>query len=327
VERARWAAQVTLTGPTEGLTYGYDGFLLTSESYCGAVPGSLSWSYDNDFRPATQTVNGSTVSFGYDADGLLTQAGALTVTPEPASGRLSATTLGAVTTSQSYTAYGEPWVTTASAGGSALYSYTLERSPLSSRIDGKTETIGGVTTHFTYGYDAAGRLQTVTRDGALLVTWGYDDNGNRTSRTTAGGTVLGVPDDQDRLKSFGGTSYTWRPAGALESRTDASGTSWFDYDALGSLRTVLLPSGARIDYVIDGQNRRIGKKVNGALTEGFLYEGKLRPVAWLDGAGQVKARFVYGTRVNVPEYIVTTTGTYRILTDHLGSPRFAAHEK
>jgi len=84
---------------------------------------------------------------------------------------------------------------------------------------------------------------------------------------------------------------------------------------------VLLPSGARIDYVIDGMNRRIGKKVNGALVEGFLYEGKLRPVAWLDGAGQVKARFVYGTKVNVPEYMVTTTGTYRILTDHLGSPR------
>jgi RHS repeat-associated protein len=133
--------------------------------------------------------------------------------------------------------------------------------------------------------------------------------------------VLGVPDDQDRLTSYGGTSYTWRPAGALESRTDASGTSWFDYDALGSLRAVLLPSGARIDYVVDGQGRRIGKKVNGILTEGFLYEGKLRPVAWLDGAGQVKARFVYGTRINVPEYMVTTGGTYRILTDHLGSPR------
>jgi RHS repeat-associated protein len=30
---------------------------------------------------------------------------------------------------------------------------------------------------------------------------------------------------------------------------------------------------------------------------------------------------VYGTRVNVPEYMVTAAGTYRLLTDHLGSVR------
>ena len=61
------------------------------------------------------------------------------------------------------------------------------------------------------------------------------------------------------------------------------------------------------------------KKVNGALVEGFLYEGQLRPVAWLDASGAVKATFVYGTRVNVPEYMVTASGTFRFVTDHLGS--------
>ncbi len=37
--------------------------------------------------------------------------------------------------------------------------------------------------------------------------------------------------------------------------------------------------------------------------------------------GQVYARFVNGTRVNVPEYMVTASGTFRIVTDYLGSPR------
>ncbi len=55
--------------------------------------------------------------------------------------------------------------------------------------------------------------------------------------------------------------------------------------------------------------------------EGFLYDGQLRPVAWLDGSGAVKATFVYGTRVNVPEYVVVGSSTYRIVTDYLGSPR------
>jgi RHS repeat-associated protein len=61
--------------------------------------------------------------------------------------------------------------------------------------------------------------------------------------------------------------------------------------------------------------------VNGTLVEGFLYDGRLRPVAWLDGTGAVKATFVYGLYVNVPEYMTTSAGTFRVIHDHLGSPR------
>jgi RHS repeat-associated protein len=86
-----------------------------------------------------------------------------------------------------------------------------------------------------------------------------------------------------------------------------------------------LPDGRVIEYVPDGLNRRVGKKVNGALTEGFLYDGQLRPVAWLNGAGQVYATFVYGLHTNVPEYMTTSAGTFRILTDHLGSPRLVVN--
>ncbi len=76
-----------------------------------------------------------------------------------------------------------------------------------------------------------------------------------------------------------------------------------------------------IDYVIDGQNRRIGKKVDSVLTQGFLYQDKLNPIAELDGTGVVIARFVYGTKANVPDYMVKGGSTYRIISDHLGSPR------
>jgi len=76
-----------------------------------------------------------------------------------------------------------------------------------------------------------------------------------------------------------------------------------------------------IEYVIDGQNRRIGKKVNGTLVQGFLYQDQLKPVAELDSSGQVVSRFVYATGVNVPDYMIRGGVTYRIVTDHLGSPR------
>ncbi|MBK7923488.1 MAG: hypothetical protein IPJ95_07615 [Gemmatimonadetes bacterium] len=54
---------------------------------------------------------------------------------------------------------------------------------------------------------------------------------------------------------------------------------------------------------MDGQGRRIGKKGNGVLVQGWLWQGQLAPVAELDGSGQVVSRFVYGTRVNVPDYL------------------------
>ena len=39
------------------------------------------------------------------------------------------------------------------------------------------------------------------------------------------------------------------------------------------------------------------------------------------GANQVVTRFVYGTRANVPDYMVKGGVVYRLVTDHLGSVR------
>jgi len=226
-----------------------------------------------------------------------------------------------VTTTQGYQPdYGEPNGYTASVNGTAVYGYTLYRD-LSGRIFQKVETTQGTTDTWEYGYDDAGRLWTVTRNGALQSVYGYDPNGNRLQKSVAGGAESGSYDDQDRMTSYGSAVYTYRPNGELESRSEGGQTTLYDYDAMGNLRGVGLPGGAQVEYLTDARNRRIGKKVNGAPVEGFLYEGQLRPAAWLDGAGNVKARFVYGLRVNVPEYVVTTTGTYRVVTDHLGSPR------
>jgi RHS repeat-associated protein len=74
-------------------------------------------------------------------------------------------------------------------------------------------------------------------------------------------------------------------------------------------------------YAVDAANRRIGKRVNGALVQGFVYQDQLRIVAELDGAGAIVSRFVYGLKANVPEYMIRGGQTYRIVTDHLGSPR------
>ncbi len=76
-----------------------------------------------------------------------------------------------------------------------------------------------------------------------------------------------------------------------------------------------------IDYIIDGQNRRIAKKVNGFVTNRWLYQDQLNPIAELDSSGNVLARYVYGAKINVPDYVIKGDTTLAVITDHLGSVR------
>ncbi len=302
--------------------------LLTSQTWSGAVNGSVSWTFDPDGRLATRSVNGGdTVSYTYDNDGLLESVGTLSMTLDGDSGYVTATTQGVVTTSASPTAFGE--LDTFSATGTDLVYSADHDYDAAGQLWRKTEQHGALAEQvFEYGYDAQGRLETVTIDGALARTYSYDDNGNRLSLTEGAEVTAGVYDDQDRLMSYGDLSFTYNRTGQLETRTDnATGdqTSYV-YDELGNLVSVTLPDNTLIEYDIDAQNRRVGKTVtpDGGTAQrqwGLLYGDQLNPVAELDGAGSLVSIFVYGQRPHVPDYMVRGGVTYRIVSDHLGSVR------
>ncbi len=76
-----------------------------------------------------------------------------------------------------------------------------------------------------------------------------------------------------------------------------------------------------IEYLVDGQNRRVGKKRNGTLVKQWLYADQLRPVAELDGSGALVSRFVWASKKNAPDLVISGGVTYRVFTDQLGSPR------
>ena len=278
---------------------------------------------DDQFRVLQAQVPGLTaVDFGYDADGLLTAAGSLTLARDPSNGLLTGTSLSSSGTTQSYNSFGEVSHFTANQGASAVLDIVYQRDDLG-RIIQKTETIGGLTDTYAYGYDGAGRLTLVGRNGVTTASYAYDANGNRLSRTTPGGTETGTYDAQDRLLTYGTKTYTYTANGELLTKTDTttSQTTQYTYDALGNLNRAVLPDGRQIDYLVDGRNRRVAKKVNGAFTQKFLYGDQLRIAVELSASNAVVSRFVYATRVNVPDYVVKGSSTYRIVTDHLGSPR------
>ena len=141
------------------------------------------------------------------------------------------------------------------------------------------------------------------------------------SRTDGGGTMTATYDAQDRLEQFGTTTYVNNAAGERQSKTAAGQTTSYQYDTPGNLTGVTLPDATQIEYVLDGRGRRVGKKLNGTLVQGFLYQDGLRPIAELDGSNNVVSRFVYAHGINVPAYMIKAGATYRIITDHLGSPR------
>ncbi len=315
---------VHVTTPDGGYDLEYDGKLVTGMAWTGAVSGQVGLAYDNFFQLSSCTVNGSDpIAFTYDNDGLLTGAGDLTLL-HGVSGLVAQTNLGGVTDTWGYNTFGDLTAYSYAYGGSQQLAIALTRDALG-RVAAKEETLGGVTTTLGYGYADSGRLETVTRNGVQTDAYTYDGNGNRLSHTAAGTTIAATYDDQDRLLSFGSPTFTYRDDGSLASKTEGAATTTYLYDELGQLTAATLPDGTAVTYLIDGRNRRIGKRVDGTLVQGLLYSNRLNPAAELDGSGTVVSRFVYGTRGNVPDYMVRGGQTYRIIADPVGSPRFVVN--
>jgi RHS repeat-associated protein len=302
----------------ESLNYGYNGPLPTSLALAGKVTGTVSRTYDDNFSVVSESINsGSLVDFTYDKDGLVTNAGPLVITRDAKDGLITETVLGNTTESRTYDELGELTGKTAKYKTITLYSVTYARDA-DGRITTKTETVGTQKNAFTYTYDKAGRLTEVLKNGVHYSSYTYDSNSNRLTAAVSAGNLSGTYDTQDRLLTYGGSSFTYTANGELESQAAGARKTTYTYDALGNLIATTLPNGTKISYIVDPQSHRVGKEVNGAFQSGFLYNGS-RIVAQLNGSNQIVSRFVYGTATS-PDYMVRGGVTYRIFADQLGSP-------
>ena len=312
------------------LAFAYDGSLLTEASWDGAISGGLFLDYDDDLRIVSDTVAGSSVDYVYgDDDGLLTEAGALSLTLDGDTALLTGMAIGGLAETITYNQFAEPVSYIVDDGGSTVYQLELAYDALG-RVAYKTETTSSATAGYEYRYDTAGRLAKIrkgTDDCSVIACdvvakYNYDANGNRVAATEGAVSLAATYDAQDRLLTRGLTSYAYTDAGELAAKSVGADTTTYSYDVLGNLRHVQLPAGTTIDYVIDGLNRRVGKKIGGTLARGWLYGGAPGPIAELDSDGStLVARFVYGTRGHVPDYMVKGGSTYRFVTDQLGSVR------
>lgn len=240
---------------------------------------------------------------------------------DPDNGDVTTTTLGEITTVEQTDGHGQLASAYAAYSSTPLYAEEiLERDALG-RIVLRRETVQGTATEYGYAYDNADRLWQVSIGGAIEREYGYDANGNRTALVMSSGTETCSYDAQDRIASCDDTLYEHNLVGQRTRKTVQNTVTRYDYDVLGNLRQVELPDGRVVEYEIDGQNRRIGKKVNGVRQWGLLYQTELAPIAQVDASNRAVSVFIYATWKHVPDYMIKDGRTYRFVLDHLGSVR------
>jgi hypothetical protein len=159
----------------------------------------------------------------FDYDGLLTSAGALTISRDAQNGMMTGSMIGSVSDNVTYNGFGELQRYQARFSGSTVCSFDYGIRDMLGRIVTKTETVNGETHTYSYVYDLnTDELTDVYKDGVLVSHYDYDANGNRVRYTGTDGTFNGTYDDQDRLLSYGGNTYQYTANGELKSKTDAA---------------------------------------------------------------------------------------------------------
>ncbi len=195
-------------------------------------------------------------------------------------------------------------------GAQNTYSFSVGRIPAGC-ITGKTETMAGERTNYTYIYDSMGRLLR------------YDGSGRRNYEMNAlrgiAGTTLSY-DNEDHLLSFGTTTYQYNLDGFLTSRTQGTAVSTYNYSSRGELLSVNLPDGRLIEFIHDPLGMRIAKRINGVIIEKYLWKQNTGLAAVYDGNDNLLMRFKYGDGTG-PIATAKAGSNYHLAYDQIGSLR------
>jgi RHS repeat-associated protein len=181
-------------------------------------------------------------------------------------------------------------------------------------------TVSSVDGTSNYSYDVTNQLIGTDHTNQTDEAYQYDANGNRTS----GGTVTGV---NNQLLNDGTYSYQYDGEGNRTKRTEISTGKVIEYiwDYRNRLTAVLFKDALgnvtkTIDYIYDGNNQRIGKRIDGAVTERYVIDRNQIALVF-DGAGVQTHRYLYGTAVDQVLADETAISTNWLLGDNLGTIR------
>lgn len=263
--------------PAATLAADYDGGVISGLTWGGPFSARATFERDGAGRltAISETVAGETkvLAIPRDADGLATGIGPFAFDRDGPRGQVTRAVAGPLRASFGYDRLGRPVSRSYAAGpAGVVYRETL-RYDAASRVAARTELLPGhpgapaSLARESLSYDAASRLAEVRRGGRALERYGWDTDGNRTSRRLGDAPAQTTTyDTGDRIADHGGVPYRVDPDGFVTRR----GGDSFAYTADGELYRAVV-GGREIDYRYDGLGRRISRTGTDGTTR-YLYD-------------------------------------------------------
>ena len=304
-------------------SFTYDGGLLLSEVWRGAVEAQISYSYDANFQPISFKLQSGSeavqIPIGRDADGLITKYGPFEFKRSGPNGAISSISDGVMELTYEYDALGRLAAKACSVARQQVYRLQVEYDALG-RVSRRVETVGGGSLTYQYAYDADGQLIRVLQDGSPIEQYEYDANGNRTlHQLSTAAPERAEYDSDDRVLKQGGTAYAFDRSGLMVKR----GGDTFVYSAAEELLRAEV-GGRGIQYIYDGYGRRVAR-VEGGAAHQFIYANQ-------DNQFEITAcRYPNGT-LDIFFYddvgrlfaVQRAGAMYYVATDQVGTPRVVA---
>jgi RHS repeat-associated protein len=278
---------------------------------------TVDYSYDANGNRTAMTLNGSGyATYAYDIVNRLTSLADsanlnFVYSYDAANSLTSRTAPNGVTSSYSYDGLDRLTALTHAAGPNTLIAsqYTYNEA---NNIVSWTNASG----IHGYTYDAVDRLTNATNAGSPTETYSYDAVGNRTASHLSS-TYSYQP--FNKLTSTSTASYGYDNNGNLTSKSDSLGAWSLSYDYENRLKQAMLPSGLIVNYKYDGLGRRIQRTTSAGANERYVYDGH---DALIDLNSDWSVANTYLNDLGIDNYLrqtSLTTGVSYFLTDHLGS--------
>ncbi len=297
-------------------TYAYDNAgHITSRTFPDGA--TTTYTYDADGRQKTQTADGVTITYGYD------KAGNMTTTALPSG--------NGYTDTRTYDTVGRLASVTTAKGDSNLASWTLKHDAAGQPTQLDTVRTDQAQPPQYYGYDDAGRLTswctsaagtTDCPEGSAVVTYGYDEVGNRATMAKNGKTTTYAYDAADELtQATTGLIrqvYTYDADGNYTG--NGSTASTITYDA-NNQPIAAVQAGKNYSFVNDDQGNRVSTSTDGTLARTDIWDinNALPQLATsTDGSGDLIGDYRTDPQ-GLPQSITTSGGVSYLHQDPLGS--------
>lgn len=307
----------TATNPAGTVTIAYDnrGRVSSVTDVFGQV---VSYLYDANSNRTQLSLNGaSNAAYQYDVINRLTQltdnASLNTTFVYDATNKLTSRTLpNGVASTWEYDGVDRLTRLKHVKGANTLADFQYQFNTVNSI----TQMIDGAGAH-NYTYDNRDRLTAATHPNQTNESYTLDDVGNRTASHQGSSYTYQA---FNRLLAANGASFGYDTNGNLTSKTDATGNWTYSWDYENRLKQASKSGGVIVTYSYDALGRRAQRTSSASGTTKFVYDGSdvLRD---LDGSGATIADYLNGPGVdNKLRQTLSGAASY-FLTDHLGTIR------